>query len=61
MQEVLQQLQAEGYPVGEAHFQYLSPSRYEHINRLGKYFFTNPAHPGPAHRRPLRQPGDPMA
>ena len=35
MQEVLQQLRAEGYPVEEAHFEYLSPSRYEHINRLG--------------------------
>ena len=40
---------------------YLSPSRYEHINRLGKYSFTNPARLDPLHRRPLRQPGDPMA
>ena len=61
MQEVLQQLRAEGYSVDEAHFQYLSPSRYEHINRLGKYSFTNPAHLDPLHRRPLRHPGDPMA
>jgi TnpA family transposase len=61
MQEVLQQLRAEGYPVDEAHFQHLSPSRYEHINRLGKYSFTNPAHLDPLHRRPLRHPGDPMA
>lgn len=56
MQEVLQQLQAEGYPVDEAHFEYLSPSRYEHINRLGKYSFENPAQVDPLHRRPLRQP-----
>ena len=61
MQEVLQQLRAEGYPVDEAHLQYLSPSRYEHINRLGKYSFTNPAHLDPLHRRPLRHPGDPIA
>ena len=61
MQEVLQQLKAEGYLVDEAHFQFLSPSRYEHINRLGKYSFTNPAHLDPLHRRPLRHPGNPMA
>jgi hypothetical protein len=40
MQEVLQKPRAEGYLIDEAHFQYLSPSRYEHINRLGKYSFT---------------------
>lgn len=56
MQEVLQQLQAEGYPVDETHLEYLSPSRYEHINRLGKYSFENPAQVDPQHRRPLRQP-----
>ena len=61
MQEVLQQLQAEGYPVTKAYFEYLSPSRYEHINRLGKYSFTNPAHPDPLHRRPLRHSSEPMA
>lgn len=56
MQEALQQLQAEGYPVDETHFEYLSPSRYEHINRLGKYSFESPAQVGPQHRRPLRRP-----
>ncbi|WP_165822021.1 Tn3 family transposase [Hymenobacter edaphi] len=56
MQEALQQLQAEGYPVDETHFEYLSPSRYEHINRLGKYSFENAAQVDPQHRRPLRRP-----
>ena len=61
MHEVLQQLRADGYPVDEAHFKYLSTSRYEHIDRLDKYSFTNPAHLDPLHRRPLRQPGDQTA
>lgn len=58
MQEVLRQLQREGYPVDEAHFDYLSPCRYEHINRLGKYSFVNPAQSNPLHRRPLRNPAE---
>ena len=61
MQEVVQQLRAEGYPVEEAHFKYVSPGRYEHITRLGKYSFTNPAQLDPSHRRPLRHPSAPMA
>ena len=42
MQDILSQLQSEGYVIDEAHFEYLSPGRYEHINRLGKYSFTDP-------------------
>ncbi|WP_262710223.1 hypothetical protein [Hymenobacter jeollabukensis] len=34
----------------ETHFEYLSPSRYEHINQLGKYSFESPAQVGPQHR-----------
>ena len=56
MQEVLRQLQAEGYPINEDHFEYLSPSRYEHINRLGKYSFVNQTLFDSTHRRPLRHP-----
>lgn len=55
MQEVLQQLQAEGYVIDEAHFEYLSPCRYEHINRLGKYSFADLTESGLS-RRPLRKP-----
>lgn len=57
MQDVLQQLQAEGYAVDEAHFEYLSPGRYEHINRLGKYSFAIPTESG-LPRRPLRKPSE---
>lgn len=60
-QQVLQQLQAEGYPVEKAPFQYLSPTRYEHINRLGNHSFPNPAPLDPLHRRPRRHPSDPLA
>lgn len=61
MQEVLRQLQAEGYAVEEAHFDYLSPCRYEHINRLGKYSFTNSGDLDSTHRRPLRDPTDKLS
>jgi TnpA family transposase len=57
MQDVLRQLQIEGYPIDEAHFTYLSPGRYEHINRLGKYSFATPTGSG-LYRRPLRKPID---
>lgn len=55
MQDILSQLESEGYAIDEAHFEYLSPGRYEHINRLGKYSFTDPAGSG-VPRRPLRDP-----
>lgn len=47
MQEVLQQLRAEGYPVDETRFRHLSPSRYDDP---AKYSFTNPTHLDPLHR-----------
>ncbi|PRY27842.1 Tn3 transposase DDE domain-containing protein [Spirosoma oryzae] len=58
MQEVLRQLHAEGYAVDEAHFDSLSPCRYEHINRLSKYTFTNSGDLDSTHRRPLRDTGN---
>lgn len=57
MQDVLRQLQAEGYEVDETYFEYLSPGRYEHINRLGKYSFADSAAFEAGHRRPLRNSG----
>lgn len=41
MQEVIAQLRAEGYPIREEDLAHLSPARFEHINRLGKYTFPN--------------------
>jgi hypothetical protein len=44
IQEVLKQLQSEGYqaggePLNEADFEHISPAPFEHINLLGKYSF----------------------
>jgi TnpA family transposase len=39
MQQILQELQQQGYPADPSDIRYLSPARFAHINRLGKYFF----------------------
>ncbi|KAA8477499.1 TnpA family transposase [Arcticibacter tournemirensis] len=39
MQEVLNELQKEGFNVNQNDIVHLSPARFSHINRLGKYFF----------------------
>lgn len=38
-QEVLKKYQADGHEVDENDFEHLSPSRFAHINRLGRYTF----------------------
>ena len=55
MQEVLRQLASEGYAIDETHFEHLSPCRFEHINRLGKYSFDNSSGFGSGNLRPLRR------
>ena len=40
VQEVITQVRAEGYPVQDEDLVHLSPARFEHINRLGKYTFS---------------------
>ncbi len=42
MDAVLAQLHKEGYPVKDEDAARLSPLIYEHINMLGRYFFTIP-------------------
>lgn len=59
MQETLRQLQSEGYEVNEILYEHLSPCRYEHINRLGKYSFESSTQFDDTHRRPLRNPERP--
>jgi len=39
MQEILKELQEEGYVVDTLDISHLSPARFAHINRLGKYSF----------------------
>jgi hypothetical protein len=41
VQEVIKQLRTEGLTIDENDFQHISPSPFEHINRLGKYSFKN--------------------
>ncbi|WP_084439865.1 Tn3 family transposase [Dyadobacter alkalitolerans] len=38
-QEVLKKHQADGHPIDENDFEHLSPARFAHINRLGRYTF----------------------
>lgn len=56
MQEVITQLRAEGYPVQEEDLVHLSPARFEHINRLGKYSFADQQALLNNGLRPLRRP-----
>jgi len=61
MQEVITQLRAEGYPVQDEDLVHLSPARFEHINRLGKYTFAEQETLLRSGLRPLRQPGHSFA
>ncbi len=55
IQEVLKQLQSEGFQVDETDFQHISPAPFEHINRLGKYSFENTFEMDTNGLRPLRK------
>ena len=61
MQEVVTQLRTEGYPVQDEDLVHLSPARYEHINRLGKYTFAEQEALLNNGLRPIRQPEHPSA
>ena len=61
MQEVVTQLRTEGYPVPDEDLVHLSPARYEHINRLGKYTFAEQEALLNNGLRPIRQPEHPSA
>ena len=61
VQQVIAQLRAEGYPVHDEDLIHLSPARFEHINRLGKYTFAEQETLLRNSLRPLRQPGQAVA
>ena len=61
VQEVVTQLRTEGYPVQDEGLAHLSPARFEHINRLGKYTFAEQETLLRNGLRPLRQPGHSFA
>jgi TnpA family transposase len=55
MQAAIEVLRKEGYPVQEADLVHLSPARFAHINRYGKYHFDVEAARARTGLRPLRQ------
>lgn len=61
VQEVITQLRAEGYPIQDEDLVHLSPARFEHINRLGRYTFAEQETLLRNGLRPLRQPGHSFA
>jgi hypothetical protein len=56
LQQVVQTLRAEGVEVRDEDLARLSPTRYEHINRLGKYTFPRQVEVEPNGLRSLRKP-----
>jgi len=59
MAAIFDQLRADGQCVRDADIAHLSPTRYEHINRYGKYHFNVEEILEREHLRPLRRPGNP--
>jgi TnpA family transposase len=55
IQEVVKQLRSEGITIDETDLQHISPSPFEHINRLGKYSFKNEIELDTNGLRPLRK------
>lgn len=56
MTAVIEQLRAEEYEIADADLVHLSPARYEHINRYGKYQFNFEEILSRQALRPLRKP-----
>lgn len=54
IQEILKQLQKEGLVIDENDLEYISPTPFEHINRLGKYTFNTDFEIESNGLRPLR-------
>jgi TnpA family transposase len=56
MAAAIEQLRTEGYTIADADITHLSPARYEHINRYGKYQFNVEEILNRQELRPLRKP-----
>ncbi len=54
MQQILTELEKKGYPMNQDDISHLSPARFTHINRLGKYFFDFDENGLNGNLRPLR-------
>jgi TnpA family transposase len=55
IQEIIKQLQREGFHIDENDFEHISPAPFEHINRLGKYSFNAVFEKNNNGLRPLRK------
>jgi TnpA family transposase len=55
IQEIVKQLQLEGFQINQADFEHISPAPFEHINRLGKYSFDTDFKVEDNGLRPLRK------
>jgi TnpA family transposase len=55
IQAIIDQLRSEGYVVEESDLVHISPCRFRHINKYGKYFFDVEKERNRKHLRPLRQ------
>ena len=58
IQEIIKQLQLEGFEISETDFEHISPAPFEHINRLGKYAFDEDFEVAGNGLRPLRKISD---
>lgn len=58
-QQVIDTLRAEGMQVSAEDLAHLSPARFEHLNRLGKYTFPRAVEMQHNGFRPLRTPTQP--
>jgi hypothetical protein len=56
MAAAIEQLRTEGHAIADADITHLSPARYEHINRYGKYQFSVDEILNRQELRPLRKP-----
>jgi len=54
----IDQLQQEGYAVSESDLSHISPCRFDHINKYGKYFFNVESELNRKQLRPLRNTKD---
>jgi rRNA maturation protein Nop10 len=56
IQAIIEQLQKEGYTVDENDLTHVSPCRFDHVNKYGKYYFNVDKEQNREQLRPLRQP-----
>lgn len=56
IQQILKQLEKEGFGVSDEDLPRISPAPFEHINRLGKYDFKTEINAQANVLRPLRTP-----